>query len=125
MIRVGAILLSLAVLLIGVLPADAGDVPLPVLSKAKGEKCVEPAEDMRRNHMLYLKHQREETMHEGIRSNKYSLKECVSCHATPDPKVGGKRTVRAFCKQCHEYAAVHIDCFHCHTPIAPGGSPKP
>ena len=88
----------------------------------KGEQCVEPADVMRREHMNMLKHQRDETMREGIRGNKYSLTECVECHATKSPKIAGGniRTVKPFCAECHEFAAVKIDCFECHTGAATG-----
>ncbi len=118
---------SLAALLGGVPEVWAGEgrVPLPVLPKAKGEQCVAPAEDMRRNHANYLLHQRDETMRKGIRSNKYSLKECVACHASPDAEAGGADTIRPFCAECHDYAAVKIDCFECHTTKPGKGSLKP
>ncbi|CCQ74011.1 Triheme c-type cytochrome DsrJ [Magnetospira sp. QH-2] len=108
-----------AVLALGFAPAQAGDgVPMPQIIKGKGAQCVEPTNVMRRNHMDYLKHQRDETMREGIRGNKYSLTECVECHATPDPRPQIKaETLYGFCKQCHAYAAVTIDCFGCHTPV--------
>jgi hypothetical protein len=68
---------------------------------------------MRRNHMKLLKHQRDDTMHGGIRTGKYSLKECVACHASQS-----NQSVNAeagnFCQSCHLYAAVKIDCFECH-----------
>lgn len=98
--------------------ALAGDVsrtPVPKPAKAaKGTECVEPTADMRRNHMIYLDHQRDETVHQGIRGRKHSLKGCVECHAVPDSTAGGARTVRPFCAECHRYAAVRIDCFGCH-----------
>lgn len=118
-----ALVAGLFVLLLGVSTADAGDgrVPLPSLAKGKGETCLEPNAEMRRYHMVYLKHQRDETMHRGIRGNKYSLKACVDCHAVPDPQAPGSkvRTIKPFCAQCHEYAAVHVDCFTCHASSLP------
>ncbi len=100
-------------------PAQAGeaDVPLPRVPKGKGEKCVEDTDVMRRRHMEFLFHERDATVREGVRGTKYSLKECVACHATPDPQVAGGtvRTAREFCNACHAYAAVRIDCFACHT----------
>lgn len=107
-------------LLAGPALADGG-VPMPHPAKAfKGEKCVEPNDDMRRNHMNYLKHQRDETLREGVRGQKYSLNQCIDCHAVKSPDVaGGKvRTLKPFCKECHSYAAVSIDCFACHTGAA-------
>ncbi|MDH3335365.1 MAG: hypothetical protein OEL50_01860, partial [Rhodospirillaceae bacterium] len=60
------------------------------------------------------------TLREGIRGKKYSLNECIDCHATKSPDVaGGKiRTVKPFCAECHKFAAVKIDCFECHTGAA-------
>ena len=108
-------------------PAQAGEVPLPNIAKAyKGEQCVEPVDVMRRNHFDFLMHQRDETLREGIRGKKYGLNECIDCHAVTSPDVaGGKlRTLKPFCKECHEYAAVSIDCFACHTGAAvPGIGP--
>ncbi len=107
--------------------AAAGDgrVPLPEPPKAKGAQCVAPVETMRRYHGLFLQHQRDETTRKGIRGNKYSLKECVACHAAPDPEAGGAETVRPFCAACHDYAAVAIDCFSCHAIKPAPGKGKP
>lgn len=107
----------LAASLVGAPPAGAGDgVPMPHLQRGKGEKCLAPNAEMRRYHMVRLKHQRDETMHQGIRGQEYSLKACVECHSVPDPKdPKGEPTLAHFCKECHVYAAVSIDCFHCHT----------
>lgn len=91
------------------------DAPKPIVEKAvKGEQCVEPTDYMRRNHMKLLTHQRRETVHEGIRTKKYSLKECINCHAS---KETGSVTAAKdnFCVSCHSYAAVKIDCFDCHS----------
>ena len=102
--------------------AEQSGVPLPILSKAvKGEQCVEPANIMRREHMNFLSHQRDETLREGIRGKKYSLQQCTECHATVDPEIkeGKVRTLQPFCTQCHEYASVKLDCFACHNPTLP------
>jgi len=109
-------------------PAQAGEVPLPKPAKAfKGEQCVEPVSVMRRNHYEFLKHQRDETLREGIRGKKYSLNQCIDCHAVTSPDVaGGKvRTLKPFCSECHSYAAVSIDCFQCHNgAVQPGIGPQ-
>ncbi len=88
-------------------------VPTPQFKTTKGEKCVEPVGVMREQHMEFILHQRDETTQRGIRTSKYSLKNCVECHADPVTKsVLGKE---GFCESCHTYAAVSIDCFACHT----------
>ncbi|MBM3564578.1 MAG: hypothetical protein FJX42_00495 [Alphaproteobacteria bacterium] len=103
--------------------AESGRTPVPAPAKAaKGEQCVEPVADMRRNHMQYLEHERDETMHKGIRGRKHSLKTCVECHAVPTPAAGGAKTIEPFCGECHQYAAVSLDCFQCHTGSPGGGT---
>ncbi|HUX29278.1 MAG TPA: hypothetical protein VMV78_01480 [Thiobacillus sp.] len=101
--------------------AKASGAPKPVIEKAvKGEQCVEPNDFMRRNHMKLLLHQRDETVLEGIRTKKYSLKECIDCHASE--KTGSVAASKDdFCVSCHSYAAVKIDCFDCHS-TKPQGS---
>ena len=98
----------------GVAPAHAA-APKPIVEKAlKGEQCVEDTDDMRRNHMKYLTHQRDETVHEGIRTKKHSLKECINCHASKET-ASVTAAKDNFCVSCHSYAAVKIDCFECHS----------
>lgn len=95
---------------------EADGVPSPSITKGKGLQCVADTDYMRRFHMRELSHQRDETMHEGIRTKQFSLKECIACHASTD--AGGKpvpiNAPGEFCASCHEYAAVRIDCFQCH-----------
>lgn len=88
-------------------------VPVPQHSIAKGDKCVEPTDVMRKRHMEFILHQRDETMHKGIRTKQHSLKNCINCHA--DPKTGSVLGKDGFCESCHAYAAVSIDCFSCHS----------
>ncbi len=106
--------------------ADSGRVPLPIIPMGQGENCVEDTDFMRRNHMDMLKHQRDETVLEGIRSEQYSLKECLSCHVVlgPDESAVTVSSPDHFCRSCHDYAAVSIDCFQCHASRPePGASP--
>jgi len=89
---------------------------LPVIPMGQGDSCVEDTDCMRRNHVDLLQHQRDETMKEGIRDKPYSLKECISCHAVngPDAMPVTVSSPQHFCRSCHDYAAVSIDCFQCH-----------
>lgn len=107
-----ALIALVAILLPVVLLAD---IPRPDIPEAEGE-CVEPESVMRTDHMKFILHQRNETVHQGIRTSKYSLKECINCHVQPDeqghyPEITSKKH---FCNACHSYAAVKIDCFQCH-----------
>lgn len=88
-------------------------VPLPNAKIAQGDQCVEPTDVMRRDHMKFILHQRDKTMHEGVRTQNHSLKNCVNCHA--DPKTNSVLGEDGFCQACHSYAAVKIDCFSCHS----------
>ena len=97
---------------------------LPLVEKAQGGQCVADPAFMRRNHMSLLKHQRDDTMHGGVRAGKYSLKACVACHASQ-----ASQSVSAekgdFCQTCHAYAAVKIDCFGCHASKPPAKGTQP
>ena len=96
----------------------------PLVEKAQGGQCVEDPAFMRRNHMTLLKHQRDDTLHGGVRTGKYSLKACVACHASQT-----SQSVSAekgdFCQTCHAYAAVKIDCFGCHASKPPAKGTQP
>ena len=80
------------------------------------QECVEPEDEMRRNHMNYILHQRDETMHRGIRTRQYALEECINCHAIKgeDGEYIRVEDPRHFCATCHTYTSVKIDCFQCH-----------
>lgn len=108
-------LIGVSLLLALPLTSQAGDL-MPSVPKGKGEQCVEPTADMRKNHMEYMLHQRDDTMHRGIRTSKHSLKECIECHNAPgkDGKVARVGDKDHFCSSCHTYAAVNVDCFECH-----------
>ena len=94
--------------------------PFPQIHEPEGKECVQPEDEMRRNHMNYIMHQRDKTMHEGIRSEtegeSYSLAKCIDCHVEPNEKgeIASADTKEHFCNACHEYASVQIDCFQCH-----------
>jgi len=83
------------------------------------QECVEPEDEMRRNHMEYILHQRDETVHQGVRTRQYALEECINCHASKDDSGEYIRVEdsRHFCATCHTYAAVKIDCFQCHSDV--------
>ena len=93
-----------------------GDVAAPVIPKGKGSACVADTDYMRRNHPELLSHQRDDTVRLGIRGAKFSLMDCVECHAVPGPdgRAVSVNASKQFCSTCHEYAAVQIDCFECH-----------
>ena len=112
-----------ALLLAGVMPATAADEHGAHSGHkliAKGDKCVRDTDEMRRNHMKILKHQRDETVHKGIRTTQDSLKNCIECHVNPKTNSVAS-TKEDFCMGCHSYAAVKLDCFECHSskPKAP------
>lgn len=125
----------LSIGLIGALCAPvawaAGDSFVVPGSQAANERsCVEATDFMRRNHMEVIQHQRDETVHGGIRATRHSLAGCISCHVrheadgTPVPV----NQPEQFCGACHAYLAVHLNCFDCHakvpSPSARAGLPE-
>ncbi len=111
--------LALAVVLViaagaAVAGEPAGRTPKPAIEPAKaGTQCVAAPEVMRRDHPAMLKHQRDVTVHRGVRQARDSLQGCVDCHASA--ATGSVAQAKTdFCSSCHSYAAVQIDCFECH-----------
>ena len=86
---------------------------------AKADKldtCVAPTAFMRRSHFELIKHQRDITVHQGIRETDNSLAGCVDCHVRRDAN-GQPVPVNApgeFCAACHQYTGASLDCFTCH-----------
>ena len=92
-------------------------------SAKSGGQCVRETDWMRKNHMDLLTHDRDVTVHQGVRTVDGSLSECVACHVNTDN--GNLVPVNAmegpdgkqFCAGCHAYTGVKLDCFQCHSPI--------
>ncbi len=133
--RVQNILALVALLLLGLTLGGCGDTA-PALeletAKAKAEQCVEPTDVMRINHMDFILHQRDETMHNGIRTSKHSFKACINCHV-PAQKEGkpvnyltDDHTLNPdhFCATCHAYVGEKINCFECHSDNPQGATPS-
>jgi len=136
--RIARLALVLALAAVGAVPATAADggasrVPMPAVAVSAPGQCVEETRFMRRNHLELLKHHRDRTVREGVRTTQHSLANCVACHAGRETgRVTGSSD--AFCEGCHRYAAVKLDCFECHTDrraaglatnaVAPAGAPR-
>jgi hypothetical protein len=123
--RWGAMLMTALIAAVLALPAataTAGEpawVPKP--PRGRGDKCVADTAWMRRYHMMALMHHRDETVHEGIRAKRFDLTGCIDCHAVKgaDGKPVSFASPKHFCRTCHDYAAVQIDCFECHASRPP------
>ena len=116
--RIAAAVLTAVLVVAGAAEAQdrrARGVALPTIKIERGEVCVAPTGEMRRDHMTLLLHQRDRTMRQGLREKRFSLKNCVDCHASR--KTGSVLGKDGFCSSCHSYASVKIDCFECHTPL--------
>jgi len=114
--RISFLVVCLVILAnISVAPAQESNV-VATSRAASMEQCVEPTNMMRRDHMDFLLHQRDQTVHEGIRTPKHSLIECIDCHAGKDDKdeFVPVNKEQQFCQTCHQSTAVKIDCFECH-----------
>ncbi len=71
---------------------------------------------MRKNHMDELLNKRDQTLIQGIRTKKFSIKECINCHV-PEKHNGEilrHTSPEHFCSTCHGYVAQKLDCFDCH-----------
>jgi hypothetical protein len=120
--RVRIAVLAVAAMLVAVAAAAGANAP-PELDRARAGPCVQDPKVMRTTHMDLLQHDRDETVHRGIRDRKTSLAGCVDCHASrSDGRVIGSE--RHFCQGCHSYAAVKLDCFECHASTARGGAAR-
>ena len=116
-------LLSLVLVACG---AEQGGALTPSLMAAQKQfETIEQRDlhiaEMRSNHMNLLKHKRDLTVYQGIRTPKHSLNGCIDCHV-PVPTVDKvvKHTNREhFCMTCHVELAVKIDCFQCHADRPP------
>ncbi len=106
--NLGLLLAALAVpLLVAVVGfAARPSVPAPWLEPARAQTaCILPREQMRYQHMSYLKALRDRVVREGIRSaQSQGISSCQGCHAHREQ----------FCDRCHEQAGVTPDCFGCH-----------
>ncbi len=111
------LLVLLAAVLIPAMQATAENSHVTKGSKAENmDHCVAPTQVMRRNHMDFLKHDRDLTVRDGERGLQFSLEQCIDCHAGTD-ETGKPVPVDAegqFCQSCHSYVAVSPACFQCH-----------
>ncbi|PVV23057.1 MAG: hypothetical protein B6D74_08580 [gamma proteobacterium symbiont of Ctena orbiculata] len=111
------LIILLAALLLPAMQAFAESRYVTKNSKAASmESCVAPTDVIRRNHMDFLQHSRDDTVRDGVRVLKYSLSECIDCHASRDAKGQGVSVTAEgeFCQACHGYVAVSPACFQCH-----------
>ena len=87
-------LLAGVVLTIPAMQAAAESTYVTKGSKAASlESCVAETNDIRRNHMDYMKHGRDDTVRDGDRSGKFSLSECIRsqfCSAEQNPQSAGR-----------------------------------
>jgi hypothetical protein len=96
-------------------PVLAGGLGPNIPAPVKGDECVSDTQDMRVNHMDYLLTHRDDTLRRGIRTKQFSLNECLECHVPPRDESQPTRVEEEhFCKSCHVFAGVKVDCFQCH-----------
>lgn len=110
------LILALAIGLVGHASAQERASLLPEVPKATGEPHPEGNEFWRRNHMELMRHDRDQTVYLGDREIGASLSACFECHAATDDAgaVVTYESEQHFCRACHDYAAVKVDCFMCH-----------
>ena len=88
----------------------------PDVPAAMGAPHPEGNEYWRKNHMTLMQHDRDLTVRDGIRQVGASLKGCFDCHAATDAErnIVTYESDKHFCRSCHDFVAVKIDCFMCH-----------
>ncbi len=102
-----------------------GEETHALINKSKADmqnQCVEPTDIMRKQHFIFLYHQRDKTVLKGIRTKQHSLANCIDCHVSYDEK-GVAIPINSdgqFCQVCHIKTAVNIDCFTCHATVPRG-----
>lgn len=126
-IQATGIVLLLLTLIVSASYAFQGDSNVDVVKARQDIGTEQETRDhavlMRLNHPDLLRHKRDLTMRQGIRSDENSLKQCVSCHVSQDNK-GLFIPINAdkqFCSGCHQLMAVKPDCFSCHATIPANG----
>jgi hypothetical protein len=92
--------------------SGCGQVEPPQMMQARGDQCVEPVDVMRRDHMKFLMHERDEAVLFGARTAKHSLVGCIDCHVSATASRDDPSS--HFCLNCHSFNAVRMDCFQCH-----------
>jgi hypothetical protein len=97
---------------VGLVLAGCGKVEVPQMVEARGDQCVEPVDVMRRDHMKFLMHERDEAVLFGARNPRHSLVGCIDCHVSPTASRDDPSS--HFCLNCHKFNAVRMDCFQCH-----------
>ena len=86
------------------------------IDRSVADKCVEPTDIMRSQHHIFIKQQSHDTVVKGIRTQKYSLNNCINCHIKPsaDGTYPSVKSEEHFCSGCHIAAAAQVECFDCH-----------
>lgn len=66
--------------------------------------------------MDLMRHDRDLTVRDGDRKIGASLTGCFDCHAATDDagQIVTYQSEQHFCRSCHDYVAVKVDCFMCH-----------
>jgi len=114
-------LLAPAGIAIGTVLDEGWTVPQPDFSKlARAHKKEDPTV-MIRNHPNFLMGHRSVVVYKGLRKDMNSIEKCVDCHAVKgaDDQPVGYDNPKHFCVECHNKAAVSIDCFECHNSKPP------
>jgi len=105
--------------------ADGWTQTQPDFAKlARAHKAADPTV-MIRNHPNFLMNYRAVVVYHGVRQEGDNIEKCVTCHVVKgaDGQPVGFENPKHFCRDCHNKAAVSIDCFECHN-SNPTAAPK-
>lgn len=95
---------------------NIGDKAQELKDEGKSKDIHPDLREIRIMHPEFLQHKRDETLRQGVRTKRNSLKACVNCHSAADANdeyvpidQNGQ-----FCSTCHQKVGTSVDCFSCH-----------
>lgn len=94
---------------------NLGDRATELKNEGKSRGIHPSLSEIRKMHPEFLLHKRDKTVHQGIRTRRNSLKECVDCHSTTkNDEYVPINAPEQFCSTCHQKVGTSLDCFSCH-----------
>ncbi|KAA0445383.1 MAG: sulfur reduction protein DsrJ [Candidatus Thioglobus sp.] len=94
---------------------NLGDKATELKEEGKSRDIHPSLAEIRKMHPEFLLHKRDQTLRQGIRSKRNSLKACVDCHSsTKNDEYLPINAPEQFCSTCHQKVGTSLDCFACH-----------
>jgi hypothetical protein len=95
--------------------ANLGDRATELKDEGKSKDIHPSLDEIRKMHPEFLLHRRDQTLRQGVRTQRDSLKGCVDCHSsTKNDEYVPINAPDQFCSTCHQKVGTSLDCFSCH-----------